>query len=178
MPDNDFINSISKDDKGAFNSLVSKYYESLNAFVFHFIHDREAAGDIVQDVFANLWINRHKIDLGVPLKNYLYVATRNHTYNYIRSSKRSRERLRNIDPGEHDPDLFMIEEEVNRILAEALAQLPQRNAEVISMSLEGVKQQEIADRLGISLATVKMLKAASIKKLKEIIGPMAIFILL
>lgn len=176
MAETDPIKSISNDDRGAFNSQVSKYYGALNAFVLHFIRDTKAAEDIVQDVFANLWINRHKVDLGVPLKNYLYVATRNLTYNYIRSHKRGRDKLKNVGFDEQDADLFMIEEEVDRILNEALAQLPPRNAEVIRMSLAGTKQQEIADQLGISLATVKSLKSASIKMLKEIIGPMAVML--
>lgn len=178
MTDSDLIKEISEGGMEIFNSLVLKYYESLNAFAYHFVKNKAVSADIVQDVFTNLWMSRHKLDFNVPLKNYLYVSVRNLTYNYIRSNKRVKQRLQNVEWNEEDADMVMIEEEVARILKQAIDQLPSRNADVIRLSMAGVKQQDIADRLGISLATVKALKSASIKKLKEIIGPISMLIVI
>ncbi len=59
----------------------------------------------------------------------------------------------------------MIEHEVVRVLHETIESLPPRTAEVMKLTLGGLKQEEIGVEMGISLASVKTLKAAGIRKL-------------
>ncbi|MDL2320094.1 sigma-70 family RNA polymerase sigma factor [Alistipes sp. OttesenSCG-928-B03] len=175
----DLLLRISQSDREAFNILVRKYYESLNAFAFRLLRNRETAKDIVQDVFVNLWITRKNIDHEASMKNYLYVATRNLAFNRLRDEKRLDERIvRAAHATEEASSLYIIEEETNRILLEKIAQLPSRSAEVIRLSLDGMKQEQIAAQMNITVSTVKALKKAGIKRLKSVLDPKLISLLM
>jgi len=171
------LQEIKKDNRKAFDELVLSFNESLNAFAFRFLKDKEAAEDIVQDVFVNLWLNRKKITFGESTKSLLYVSTRNLIYNYIRSTKRTNER-NNYLAEENEPSTlnYIIEEEAVRLLNESIEHLPPRMAEVIRLSLEGLKQDEIAEQMEVSVANVKRLKALGIEKLKKSLGPLSYFV--
>ncbi len=157
---------IKNDNREAFNALVCSYNKPLHAFAYRIVRNREAADDIVQDVFLGLWINRRKVDFDIPVENYLYVSARNLAYNHLRSVRRLAERLQRI-PTEEDSDGYMILEEANRLLSEAIGSLPPRMAETLWLSLEGLKQEEIARRMEVTVANVKRLKAVGIEKLKK-----------
>lgn len=77
---------------------------------------------------------------------------------------------------EQTVDLVVVEEEKYRLLSEAINQLPPRTANVIKYSREGMSQEEIAKKMEITVATVKLLKSKGIKKLKEILGPLSFLI--
>lgn len=57
---------------------------------------------------------------------------------------------------------YVIEEETNRLLLEAIGQLPPRSAEVMRLSLEGIRLEKIAEQMNISINTVKSLKYEAI----------------
>lgn len=172
---------IQKDNRKAFDELVLKFNESLNAFAHHFVKDKEAAEDIVQDVFVNLWLNRKKITFGESVQSLLYVSTRNLAFNYLRSSRRENERYKHLADQEQTSDTttlnYMIQEEALRLLDESIAQLPPRMAEVIRLSLEGLKQDEIAQQMEVTVANVKRLKSLGIEKLKNSLGTLSCFVL-
>lgn len=160
------------DDLEAFNDIICRYGESLTAFVFHILKDMDVADDIVQDLFLSLWTKRGKIDFGEPIKNYLYVTARNLAYYHIRSNKRLDKGVPAAIPSEEQTSAYIIEEEARRILNDAITRLPDRTGEVIRLTLEGLRQEAIAEQMGISLANVKKLKALGIAKLKEMMGPL------
>lgn len=171
------LQEIQKDNREAFNELVLRYNESLNAFAFNILKDKEAAEDIVQDVFVNLWLNRKKITFGESTKSLLYVSTRNLVYNHIRSAKRENERYKHLAEENETSTLnYIIQEEALRLLNESIEQLPPRMAEVIRLSLEGLKQEEIAEQMEVTVANVKRLKALGIEKLKKILGALSYFV--
>ncbi|MCB6974181.1 MULTISPECIES: RNA polymerase sigma factor [Butyricimonas] len=171
------LQEIQKDNRKAFDELVLQYNESLNAFAFNILKDKEAAEDIVQDVFVNLWLNRKKITFGESTKSLLYVSTRNLVYNYIRSAKRENERYKHLTEENESSTLnYIIQEEALRLLNESIEQLPPRMAEVIRLSLEGLKQEEIAEQMEVTVANVKRLKALGIEKLKKSLGTLSCFV--
>lgn len=171
------LQEIKKDNRKAFDELVLHFNESLNAFAFNILKDKEAAEDIVQDVFVNVWLNRKKIVFGESTRNLLYVSTRNMVFNYIRSAKRENERYQQFIK-ENNPTTsnYIIQEEALRLLNESIEKLPPRMAEVIRLSLEGLKQEEIAEQMEVSVANVKRLKALGIEKLKQSLGTLSCFV--
>lgn len=44
--------------QGVFDELFELYYDKLTVFVYSYINDAEAARDIVNDLFLNLWKDR------------------------------------------------------------------------------------------------------------------------
>lgn len=170
--------SIAEGNMKAFEELVCEYHRPLNAFAFRMINEKDAAQDIVQDVFTNIWFNRRTIDFGESFGGYLYTLTRNASLNYLRKTKKMSYSISNSILSEEMADLYVLEEEFNRQLRNALAQLPPRTAEVISLSLTGPSQEEIARKMNVTVSNVKNLKALGIRKLKDLLNPLHMFILL
>ena len=169
---------IQNDSRKAFNQLVVAMGDTLKAFAFDILKNKEVAEDVVQDVFVNLWVNRKKLQPDTSFKNLLYVSTRNLALNYLRSCKREAERNKEFyEETLLSADNYAIQEEAIRLLEEAITHLPPRTAEAIKLRLEGLKQEEIAAQMNVTVANVKRLQAIGIEKLRQMLGPLACFVL-
>lgn len=169
MEDKILLSLIIKGDSNAFRILVERYCDALVVFAVRILKDNYLAEDIVQDAFEQIWSARKKLNPTLSIKSYLYGIVRNKCFVMLRSAKVSakyRSTLTHIS----DDNVMMnyIETETIRLLTSAIETLPPRSAEVIRLSLGGMKQEQIAEEMGIVLATVKALKADGIKKLQKI----------
>lgn len=171
MNDNDIIKNIVGGNHNAFNLLMEKYYIPLRVFASQILNDDAVVDDVVQDVFVNLWENRKKISHVLSIRNYLYTTIRNNCVDLIRSSRRFKlfQEFRSKSQLFGEVDYQAVE--MVRHLWEALEILTPRIRQVITMSLEGLKQEEIAKEMNIALPTVKALKARGIKQLRDIFIP-------
>ena len=169
---------IQNTNRQAFTRLVIAMGETLKAFAFDILKNKETAEDIVQDVFVNLWVNRHRLKPDTSLKKLLYTSTHNLSLNHLRSRKRENERYKQLyEETLAHADTYVIQEEALRLLEEAIEHLPPRTAEVIKLRLSGLKQEEIARQMNVTVANVKRLQAIGIAKLKQLLGPLAYFVL-
>lgn len=178
MDDNTLVRKIASGDREAFDILAGRYVVSLNVFSYRITGDSEAARDIVQDAFVHVWEKRRRLNDGEHLRHYLYLIVRNYSLNYVKSSSRSGPLAGNADVAGDDIAAQYIRTETARLIHNAIQTLPARTAEIMRLSLDGVKQEQIAERLGISLPTVKAHKSRGIKRMREILEPLAFLILL
>ena len=72
----------------------------------------------------------------------------------------------------------VIEEEVFNSLHNIIKDLPKSSREIMLLALNGLKNQEIADELGISVNTVKTQKKIGYSKVKDKLEPMLQLVLL
>ena len=165
---------ISGGDRSAFDTIVERYVAPLNLFAVRIIGDSEAARDVVQDAFVYVWENRRKLKSADHLRNSLYLVVRNYSLNWLKRFSGSDKLTRDVVPAEEDISAEYVRAETARLLDEAIARLPEATARIIRLSLEGLRQEQIAQRLDISLATVKAQKSKGIIKLREILGPLSI----
>ncbi len=141
-----------------------------------FVKDKKDAEDIVQECFYGLWENRKKIDLHKSVESLLFVSLRNRCLNYLKEhSKYSFNSLQGgyvvnelqylyqLDFNEEKE--MSLEEQLAEALKKAIEELPERKKTIlIKNKIEGLKQKEIAEELGISIKTVeKHLKEAKIE---------------
>lgn len=63
-------------------------------------------------------------------------------------------------------DHSIIRSETHKLLYEAIESLPEQTKKIIYLTLDGLKNQEIADQLNVSINTVTTLKKSGYKKLK------------
>lgn len=61
---------------------------------------------------------------------------------------------------------YLIEEEMHRIVMEAVDKLPQQSRNIIRLALENHSNAEIAEKLSVSKETVHTLKKGAYKKLR------------
>ena len=178
MDDKTLIEKISNGDRQAFDILTERYYDSLCAFAFRIVKSHETAEDVVQDSLMNLWINRKNISEFSHGKTYLYSIVKNFSLSHLRAEARRKSLSYAPDMVQEDFSRFFIEQETYRMVTEAIAQLPPRTGEVIRLSLEGIRQEKIGEQMGITVSTVKALKADGIKKLRKMLGPLSILLYL
>lgn len=173
--DNTFLlKLLSSGDRNGYRILYDEYYSILCVVAFEYVKDKFIAETIVGDVILGLWNKRETLSEVVSLKPYLVKAVRNKSIDYIRSTDRV---LKNaVDIGTFDcaatDNLFdsIIASELEIHLDQALLQLPAECRKVFSMSrFENLSYEEIAERLNISINTVKYHIKNAIKLLRSLL---------
>lgn len=177
MEDQLLAYNISHGDREAFNTLTHRYYSPLCIFAERILNDPSLAEDIVQEAFVYLWEKRKKLSEIVSVRDYLYTSVRHYSIDQLRSSKVRQRYLHHVTAPVEDMLANYVEIETMRLLFAAIELLPPRTSQVLKLTLEGKKQEQIAAEMDISLATVKALKSDGIKKLKNQLGPLSIVLL-
>ena len=80
----DIISRINNGDAKAFEQLYTTFYVYLCAVATKYVYNSEAAREIVNDVFMNVW--NHHSALIHPVNAYLIRSVRNYCLNYLRNS--------------------------------------------------------------------------------------------
>ena len=163
---------IKKRDKEAFNALYYKYHPYLYALAFRYLKSRELAEDAVQHVFIKLWETTKSLNIDINVKNYLYTMTKNHILNHIRDNKATVSlNYANAQQEIRDSDDFiksMEDDQTVAILHKGINSLPPQKKEVCLLKMEdNTTNQNIADKMGISVHTVKSHYQESIKMLRD-----------
>ena len=150
--------NIQQKDLGTFEGFYKEHYKSFFLLACKYIKDSVQAQEIVNDVFLKIWEDGTKINIETSLKSYIYKAVINRCINAFNKNKRvlMKETDLSTIPDE-SYELKQIEENELKVkLYAAIDQLPSQCRKVFEMSrFEELKQQEIADKLGISIKTVK-----------------------
>jgi len=159
-------------DAAAFDIIYHKYSKKLYNFAYGLLKDIDAAGEIVQEVFVNLWEKREQVDTTFNFENYIFTITFNSIRKFFR--KRSMENkvknflLKNSPEVIENTDGSIIYNELLELANETIEKLPPKRKIVYKLSRhEGIKIKEIASRLNISTRTAENHLAKALKFLKE-----------
>jgi RNA polymerase sigma-70 factor (ECF subfamily) len=158
---------LKEGDAGSFSELFKQTHPRLLGYCQLFVKDRKDAEDLVQECFFQLWQNRQKIDPNKSVESLLFVSLRNRCLNYLKEN--SRYAFDSLDEGFvpneiqylyqidfTDKKEMPLEEQLVEALKKAIDELPERKREILIKSkIEGRKQKEIAEELGISIKTVE-----------------------
>ncbi|MBN1117989.1 MAG: RNA polymerase sigma-70 factor [Bacteroidales bacterium] len=160
------MHNLTKKD---FEGLFKSFYPALCSFANKYINNHELSEDLVQDVFFSLWNNSEITTNIQSVKSYLYSSVRNKCLNEIKHNKivdnHISDELSSISSTGFFHD-HIIEEELHRMIHKAIKELPEKCAEIILLSIEGQKNNEIAETLNISVNTVKTQKKIAYQQLR------------
>jgi RNA polymerase sigma-70 factor (ECF subfamily) len=165
--------SIQQKDGQAFENYYKLHYTYFFLCACNYLKDAALAEEIVNDVFITIWQDAGKINIGTSLKSYIYRAVINRSLNALDKNRRVRENQKELSRlPEGTFELREMEENELKIrLYQAIDQLPEQCRKVFRMSrFEELKQQEIADQLGISIKTVKNHITHALKQLTIVLG--------
>ena len=162
---------LTKRDLSAFKIVYQHYYKSLCFFAHSYLKDDAPVEDIVQDVFTQLWENAPQLKDASKLQAYLYMMVRNRCLNQIRSVahiQSYRESEACFENWQSDESLRLIKAEVYREIMLSIEKLPERAKEVFKLCyLTQLREFEVAERLGISVNSVKTHKKRAKVLLKK-----------
>ena len=167
------IRHINRGDKRAFKEIFDHYFNALAAFGFKYVSDQFIAEDLVQEVFISMWEKREDFSHLNALKSFLYTSVRNKCLNHIKHQsvvqKHEKALVYELE-SEQNFVSHVIEEETFNQLFKEIKDLPPSAREITLLALNGLKNQEIADELKISVNTVKTQKKIAYSRLKEKLG--------
>lgn len=152
------VERIQKGDRSAFGQLFDRYYALFVSFARKLLRDDQVAEDLVQNVFVRVWSSRERLDIDRNIRSYLLVAVRNEVFCYLRGICRELHEQLSDDARVTDTDAaqIMSAKDMERGIRQIIADMPERRREVFCMSRnEKLSNQEIADRLGLSVRTVE-----------------------
>lgn len=159
-----------------FEQLFKDNYAKLCYFATQLLNDSEAANDVVQETFMIYWDLAAEEKRGIGSVNgFLYQSVKNACLNRLRRQKLEHSYLnkQDVEPVEDAVALnLMIKSEVLAEINKVLETLPSNCQQIFRMGyLEGLKNHEIADTLGISINTVKTQKKRGLQLLKVRLNP-------
>jgi RNA polymerase sigma-70 factor (family 1) len=156
----DLLLRVSEGNENAFRQLFNTYRSKLYSYILKITESKETAEDTVHDVFLKIWITREKLPEIQNINAYLYRMAHNRAYNGLRRMAKETLVMAELEKGtgyeSSDPNDKLVRKEVRQFIHDAINKLTPQQKEVFRMSREeGLKQKEIAQRLNISIFTVK-----------------------
>jgi RNA polymerase sigma-70 factor (ECF subfamily) len=153
-----------------FTKLFHTWYEPLCHYAFKYVDDRQAAEDLVQDVFTRMWNSRAEITIGKSLEQYLFRATRNACLGYFRKKALDQKMMTLSQPEiqwPEDPEKELHEIQLKLKLRKAVDRLPPKTRNILILhKLEGLTYQEISRQEGISVKTIEKQLARAYRLLR------------
>jgi len=168
-------------EEGAFDEIYKRYWKVIYNQAYKRVKDAEIAEDIVQDVFADLWVKKAKRSIEC-LGSYLASATRYQVFMlYKKNSKLPffEKPLEFTPRSELFADSVYEVKELKHCINEWMSLQPEKRREVFRLKfMEDKSTSEVSEILNISQKTVQNQFIISIHSLRSTLSKLLIMILL
>ena len=163
-----------KSDIKLIETYFDQHYEKLCQVAFQYVKNTQEAEDIVQDFFYLLWDKRIIEKIEGSFDHYATKSIRNNCLNIL---KKKQLPVQDISPNliggfcddQNDLDIRIAYEERLKNIENSIQYLPVRQREVLKMKVwEGLKYQEISERLDVSINTIKTHIKLAYKNLRKL----------
>lgn len=175
------MRQIAQGDHASLAELYDRFSGVLFSVAYRVLNNQEAAEDVLQDVFVQIWEKAPSYDpaRGKPM-TWAVTLTRNKSIDRLRSTQR-RNRLQ--DDVQREAETFeqfddqssfdaVASGETAQLVREAIRKLSKDQREAIELAFfSSLTQTEIAERLGEPLGTIKARIRRGMMKLKDVISP-------
>lgn len=170
MNEESYIANLHKGDENTFRIIFEEYHARLCYFATRFLPDGEAPEDIVQEAFEKLWQRRIHFSSREAMKAFLYITVKNRCLNLCKHHRVVRKYGDLIREEEEVTESYVVESEVLDNIYRALQKLPAGCRNVLELSyFQGLKNKDIADRLDVSVNTVKTQKKRGLHLLRAVL---------
>lgn len=167
---------IEQSNQRAFEDLYRLFFPRLFNFAMLYVHKREIAEEIVNDVMMKIWLKRETLIAIQSLETYLFVAVRNHSLNYLSQYSHFHvvaepEGITAQVINLNDPERELEWKEIYGRLNLAIDALPEQCRTVFKLiKEEGFRYKQVAEILNISPRTVETQLFRAIKKLDKVVA--------
>lgn len=181
MDDNELMIQVRDGNKAAYEILMKKYMSQAKTFAYKYVHDSFAAEDIVQESFADIYVQRFSFNRQFKFSTYLYSIIKNKSMNYLKKNRELplssfgeeteipllEQKLINFDTPENE---YIKKAEYGELMS-AIQRLNKDEKNMLYLyAVEERSYKEIAKKLSITVMNVKIKIFRARKKLREAKG--------
>lgn len=165
-------------DRGQFEEMFTRYYRELVVYLCKFVKESAVAEDIVQETFCELWSRKETYHI-IHVRSFLFRSVRNAAVNYL-----TREKKMTVDLSREIENEIVFQEDLETIdrdrkLYELIERLPEQRKRIFKLCFfEGMRYQDVADQLNISVNTVKTQMGRALADLRESAGELILYFVL
>ena len=182
------IERIKNGDTAAYDHMVARYWDRIFARVLHLLKNQQDAEEVTQDAFIRAHRGLDKFRGDASFSTWLYQIATNLAHNrYWYWFRRKRSHSISIDQplsedgdmtlesvmpsdGENPAEAAVTQEFVNRV-SQCMDGLNAKHKEVLILrNVKNLSYEEISEKLGISVGTVKSRIARGRDSLRELMG--------
>lgn len=173
-----YIEAVSKGDEQAFEALFLHYFPRIKGFISGILQNGEEAEDISQDIFVSMWQNRDRLTGIDNLNAYLFRIAKNTVFRHIERSllfkdyqEQQTERSLLFPTNNDSIEEEIYAKELEYLISIAVEKMPSQRKRIYQMSrMEGLSNEEIAERLVISKRTVENHLTLALADIRKLIG--------
>lgn len=141
----------------------------LGSFILSRVADEHAASDLLQETFLRVHKNLDALDDKQRIVSWVFQIARNLITNYYRSKSQAEDGI-TAEPQADDGEPDNMNEHIAGCTTALLMHLPETYRDAVRLyEIEQLPQQQIADRLGISLSGAKSRVQRGRDKLKHLL---------
>ncbi len=171
LTDPELLELLKQDKLSAFREFYARYWKKLYGDAYKRLKSKEAAEEVVQEIFTNLWVKRNSLQIHSTLGGYLHLAVVNqvidrHRKELVKAKYQEAFKIVHSETDTSTEDNIMLRELVYTIENE-VSHLPDKCRSVYELSrVEHKTNKEIALHLGISEKTVENHLTKALKQLR------------
>ena len=181
--DAELVKAFKEGDTGALDELIGRYKERLYAYLLRLSRDRDAADDLLQEVFIKVVKRIDSYGEREKFSAWLFTVAHHAAMDHFRSGSRRREEsldtqgedrtplaetLSSPEPG---PDKLLEDAERAAVLQAAFDRLSSEQREIFLMRhYSGLSFKEIAEILGVPIGTVLARMSRAMAKMRSELG--------
>jgi len=163
MDDTNLVDLLSKGDDRAFRWLIDNYKNKVASTCYSYTGDREAALDLAQEVFLEVYRSISNFRSEAKLSTWIYRISVNKSLNWVRDHKKFRQNrsIQRFYDNDKNPEIEIKSQEKNsglialmredddKVIQEALNQLPdnQKSAFILN-KIDDLSYKEVAVHYG------------------------------
>ncbi len=186
LSDEELVQRYLDGEERAFQTLSDRYHGRLLNFIYRTVGDRERSEDLVQETFVRVYRHLHRFDPTKKFSTWIYTIAANLAKNELRNRSRSPmvlfqtitkrweedHRPLEWEDTKYLPDDLARKRDLQKIVEEAVEQLPEHHREVFVLrELEGKTYEEIAEITDTKLGTVKSRLNRARNRFAQLIAP-------
>ena len=173
MTDKELIERIINKDGKAFKELVQRYEHTVFKTCIGFLHNKEEAEELTQDVFVEVYQSIERFRQEAKLSTWLYRVSVNKSLNYLKKTKKERAilslesfvridngelRIDNGEFGSEHGETRMDNEEKAMMLEKSLDSLPPNQKIAFTLNkYDEMAYKDIAEVMDMSVSSVESL---------------------
>ncbi|MEI9806806.1 MAG: RNA polymerase sigma-70 factor [Bacteroidota bacterium] len=171
-PERTLFKQLSTGNEEAYTKLFHLFTPRLFPYILKITKDQDLAKELLQEVFIKLWVHRADLaDIEQPA-SWLFRVAANTCLAHLRTQASRYRILRSVVDKEegisNDTLEYAETKDMGRVIRNAVNALPPKRQQIYRLSREeGFSHQQIADKLKISLQTVKNQMGIALKSIQD-----------